>query len=160
MLALQPGEALPWYHPDTWLDHYRGMPHVAVSLAAGAGHEDVLTAVLQAAHLRTCLARAMEQQQLEQQAAAAAQAGQQQPPQQAAAAAAGRKPQQLRGGLTDGPGGLGGLGDGVVEACIAASKQDAERSCGRLMRDLQQGGWQVKPLLLSTSERPSYTRAG
>ena len=56
MLAYLPGEHVPWWHAERWLHHYRTDPHIGVSLAQGASARDVLTAVLEAAHLRKAVA--------------------------------------------------------------------------------------------------------
>jgi hypothetical protein len=53
VLALQPGEAIPWWDlRERFLAGYRAEPHIAVTLTAGARSKDILTAVLEAGYLR------------------------------------------------------------------------------------------------------------
>ncbi len=45
-----------------------------------------------------------------------------------------------------------------LNACLESSKRTAEQKAHKFIRELGDGGWQVKPFLLSTAEKSAFVR--
>lgn len=157
LLSVQPGEAIPWWQlQDRCLEQYRSVQHLAVALQHGAAPRDILTAVLEAAHLRAAL-RQQGQGYVQPCSTVAAAGG----------AATSEGSAQSSGGSSRGvpavqlpvePLRVSTADASCTSGMRRAARRAAEGSVDRFMRDLTAGGWQVRPFLLSTSERMGFVK--
>jgi uncharacterized transporter YbjL len=134
------------------MGQYKSVQHIAVCLQSGAKPRDILTAVLEAAYMRRQLQQDFreQQQQLDHQ-------------QQQDAAShisssneSSKQPQQE---LQVQP--LLVASDAEVVCSSRLRKQArsrAEANVDKFMRELSAGGWQVRPFLLSTTEKSGFVK--
>jgi hypothetical protein len=134
------------------MGQYKSVQHIAVCLQSGAKPRDILTAVLEAAYMRRQLQQDFrEQQQLDQQ-----QQQQDVPPHLSSSKEDSKQPhlQQLQVQP------LQVDSDAVVcsSRLRKQARSRAEANVDRFMRELSAGGWQVRPFLLSTTEKSGFVK--
>jgi hypothetical protein len=129
------------------MGQYKSVQHIAVCLQSGAKPRDILTAVLEAAYMRRQLQQDFrEQQQLDDQQQ------QQYVSAHLSSSTEGSKQLQVQPLQVD--------ADAV--ACGSRLRKQArsraEANVDRFMRELSAGGWQVRPFLLSTTEKSGFVK--
>ncbi|WIA30727.1 hypothetical protein OEZ86_000794 [Tetradesmus obliquus] len=155
LMALQPAQSIPWWNvQERCLGQYKSVQHIAVCLQTGAKPRDILTAVLEAAYMRRQLQQEFqEQQQLEQQLEQQQQQDEPHASRSSSSSKHSRQPHlQVQPLHVD------------SEAVVCSSRlrrqarSRAEANVDRFMRELSAGGWQVRPFLLSTSEKSGFVK--
>jgi hypothetical protein len=130
------------------LGQYKSVQHIAVCLQTGAKPRDILTAVLEAAYMRRQIQQEFRDQQLQQQPEQ-----QQDVLQQSSGGSSKQQPQlEVQAMHVD------------SEAVVCSSRlrkqarSRAEANVDCFMKELSAGGWQVRPFLLSTSEKSGFVK--
>jgi hypothetical protein len=129
------------------MGQYKSVQHIAVCLQSGAKPRDILTAVLEAAYMRRQLQQDFrEQQQLDDQQQ------QQDVSAHLSRSTEGSKQLQVQPLQVD--------ADAVVcsSRLRKQARSRAEANVDRFMRELSAGGWQVRPFLLSTTEKSGFVK--